>query len=280
MTVVSLLVLKAALFVMMVTIGLRTSPSDSLHLIRQWRLGTRAMLALFGLVPGIAIVLCYFAPIPPAVKLTLIALSVSPMLPTLPNDLGKLGVPHSYAISLEVLGGLVAMLVAPAVFLGVSTIMKIEVDLNEAALLMALTKSVFLPLGLGMALRFALPKLAERMAGPIIKLVSALLLGAAAVILALHYTLVAAQLSPAILIVIAVIVLAGLAVGHVLGGQDRATRGALALTAASRHIGFAIAAATAISPQHTPTIVGTAIVYFLVRRLLVIPYVRRMTPQT
>ena len=58
LTYAAALVLKAALFVMMVTIGLRTSPSGSLLLIRQWRLGTRAMLALFGLVPAVAIALC------------------------------------------------------------------------------------------------------------------------------------------------------------------------------------------------------------------------------
>jgi BASS family bile acid:Na+ symporter len=93
----------------------------------------------------------------------------------------------------------------------------------------------------------------------------------------LNHQLVLAQLSPAILIVTALIILTGLGAGHALGGPDRATRGALALTAASRHIGFAIAAATAVAPQSTPAIVGTAILYFLLRRVLVIPYVRRMS---
>lgn len=278
LTYAAALVLKAALFVMMVTIGLRTSPSGSLLLIRQWRLGTRAMLALFGLVPAVAIALCYFAPIPPAAKLTLIAISASPMLPTLPNDLNKLGVPYSYAISLEVLGALVAMLALPIAFVVVSSIANVDIDVNEATLLAALTKTVFLPLCLGMVLRSALPDLSKTVTETTIKVVSALLLGSAVLILALHHKVIAAQLTPAILLVIATIVLTGLAVGHVLGGQDRATRGALALTAASRHIGFAIAAATAIAPQDTPAIVGTAIVYFLMRRVLVIPYVRRMTP--
>jgi hypothetical protein len=82
----------------------------------------RAALALwrycevFVAVPAVVMILCYFLPMPPAVEIALIALSVSPMLPTLPNDLAKVGADNRYAIGLQVVSAFMTLIAAPIAF--------------------------------------------------------------------------------------------------------------------------------------------------------------------
>ncbi len=244
---IAMLLLAASVLVMMFTIGLRTRPVDSLHVMREWHQGLRAFLALFVAVPAVAVLLATQLPLPPPVAVALIALSVSPMLPTLPNDLVKLGAEHRYAISLQIVGAVAALAATPVVFWIVAQIVHVQIHVAILPLLAKLARGVFLPLGLGIAVNLAFPTPAARIAGPLVRLASPLLLAAALVILWDRRALIGAELDALVLLAIAVLVGAGLAAGHLLGGPTRSGRAALALTAASRHAGFAIAVGIAIT---------------------------------
>jgi BASS family bile acid:Na+ symporter len=72
---------------------------------------------------------------------------------------------------------------------------------------------------------------------------------------------------------IVIFVLAGLVVGHLLGGPEPHHASVLALSCASRHpaIALAISAANYPGEQFTPTLA----LYLILCTILVIPYVRR-----
>jgi bile acid:Na+ symporter, BASS family len=88
--------------------------------------------------------------------------------------------------------------------------------------------------------------------------------------------LIAAELDWRILLSILIFVVTGLAAGHILGGPERGNRVALALTAASRHVGFAIAIGAAVVPHSVAVVAGTVLVYFVARGFIVLPYQKRM----
>lgn len=265
---------EIAIFALLVSIGLRTRPADALHIVRHWPKGLRALAALFVVPPAAMLVLCLVLSLPPAVEVALIALSVSPMLPVLPNDLAKLGADHRYCISLEIVGAATALVAAPIVFWIVSQVMHIDIDIGVERLLASLAQGVLFPLALGTLFAVIFPALAERVTTPVVAIASLVLMIAAMIILWHARDLILAQLNVPIVASILLLILVGLSVGHLLGGPDPGERAALALTAASRHPGFAIAVGVAVAPKAGPTVIGVVLVYFLARGLTVLPYMR------
>jgi bile acid:Na+ symporter, BASS family len=266
-----------AAFLILVAIGLRTQLAHSLYLARHWRKGLGAFAALYVIVPAAVMLLCYFMPMPPAVEAALIALSVSPMLPTLPNDLAKLGAPHAYSISLEVLGAVLALVAAPIAFAVVSQVEGIALKIPLAPLVLSLAMGLVLPLGIGIVVNIAAPAWAARIADPLTKVAGLVILVCVLLILWKNWSLMAAQMSGLLLLALVLFVAVALLAGHLLGAPDEAERSALALTAASRHVGFALALGAAVAPKALAVVGGTILIYFVLRGFLVMPYVKWAT---
>jgi BASS family bile acid:Na+ symporter len=267
-----------AVFALMVGIGLRTRPADALHLMRHWAKGARAFAALFLIVPAAVILVALILPIPPAVEVALIAIAVSPMLPMLPNDLAKMGADHAYCVSLEVVGVVMALAAVPVVFWVVAHIAGVEINIATLPLLTSLALGVLLPLAIGGAVALIVPAYSLRLAKTITTVATAVLIVSVLGILWGRRELLMAQLGGWTLLAIVLLVGVGLAVGHALGGPRRQDRIALAMTAASRHVGFALAVGASVAPNSVPTVAGVILVYFVVRGLLVLPYVRTVGP--
>jgi BASS family bile acid:Na+ symporter len=263
-----------AVLAIMFAMGLRTSPMDALDIVHHWRKGVRAFTAIYVVVPAVIMLFCYIFPLPPAAEAGLIALSVSPMLPTLPNDLGKLGAEHSYAISLEVVGAMAALIAAPVAFWVVSQITGLKLEIAAAPLLLSLAKGVLLPLVVGVAASLIVPVLARRVAGPLTAAAGIVLLISVLILIWKNWGFIAGAFSWPVLAGVVLLIVTGLAAGHFLAGPEPAERTALALTAASRHVGFAIAVGIAVAPRAIPMVAGTILIYFLLRGLVVLPYTR------
>jgi hypothetical protein len=77
---------------------------------------------------------------------------------------------------------------------------------------------------------------------------------------------------PGVLLAIAAIVLFGLLVGHLLGGPDAGNRGALALATSARHPGLAIALSTANFPHDREAIIAAVLLFLLANLVLTLPY--------
>lgn len=266
-----------AIFVTLFAIGLRTHPSDALFLLRHWQKGLRAFGAIFLAVPAAVLLMCYFFPLPPAAEAALIALSVAPMLPILPNDITKLGVSHSYTVSLEVIGVFVALIAAPVAFWIVSVVEGINLDIAAGPLLTSLSQGVLLPLALGVAVNLISSSFAQRISIPLTAIAGIVLLVCVLILLWRNWGYISTAFSIPLLGAIVALIVTGLVAGHLIGGPHPAERAAVALTASSRHIGFAIAVGMAAAPNSLPLVAGTILIYFVVRGLVVLPYTREMT---
>src|SRR5258705_3153268 len=96
------LALKVSVVALVVAIGLKASLQDATYLLRRPGELLRAILAMNVLLPIVMIALAFFFDLTPAVRIALVALSVSPVPPILPNRAIKAGGEESYSIGLLV----------------------------------------------------------------------------------------------------------------------------------------------------------------------------------
>jgi bile acid:Na+ symporter, BASS family len=130
--------------------------------------------------------------------------------------------------------------------------------------------SVLLPLVVGMVFRAVRPALAERIELPASIVGGVLLRLAALALLATNLAAIWALIANGTIIAIAILVVAGLAAGHLLGGPDVDGRSALALATACRHPAIAFAAASAAFAEEQ--FGATILLYLLVGAVVGSPY--------
>jgi bile acid:Na+ symporter, BASS family len=134
----------------------------------------------------------------------------------------------------------------------------------------AIAMTVLLPLAVGMLCRAVLPALADRIELPVSIVGGVLLRVAALALLATNLSAIWALIANGTIIAIAILVVAGLAAGHLLGGPDAEERSALALATASRHPGIAFAIASAGLAEER--FGATILLYLLVGAVVGLPY--------
>jgi len=274
------LALRASICLIVFSLGLGSTHQDALYLFRHPGQLVRSLFAMNVIMPLVAAALAAPFGLNPAQQLTLIALSVSPVPPILPKKELSAGGRASYAVSLLVTAALLAIVLVPLSLRLLAPLFSVEahMPMHIVARLVAIT--VVIPVGAGIVVRWLAPGLAARLA-PKISL-GALVLLALAVVMILWSAWPAAWLmvGDGRVLALAVFVVIGLVVGHLLGGPSPEDRTVLALSAAQRHPGMALAIAGALFPQHQKLVTGGIVLYLLVGTILSVPYLiwRRRQP--
>jgi len=243
------LALKASVLLNVFAIGLRASLQDATYLFRRPGQLVRGLLAMNVLMPLFAVALAFLFDLNPAVKIALVALSVSPIPPVLPKKMMKAGGTESYSIGLLVAVGLLAILFVPVAIQILQRVFEVPLQMSMASIAVLILRTVLLPLAFGILTHSFVPALAERLAKPISQIGSVGLLVCGVSILFTAAPHILALIGSGTLIALAAFMLVGLAVGHWLGGPETENRTALAFSSASRHPGIAIAMAHANFPQ-------------------------------
>ena len=265
------LLLEVSLFLSVFAIGLKASAKDATYLFRRPGELVRALLAMNVLMPLFAIALVLSFDLHPAVRIALIALSVSPIPPLLSNKVTKAGGAESYTIGLLLAAGLLAIVFVPAAMEILEKVFNVPLQMSLASIAALVFMTVLLPIGLGVAVHWLLPGLAERLAKPIAQIAGIGLLATAAAIMFSAAPSIWSLVGNGTVIALAAFVLAGLAIGHLMGGPEPENRTALAISTASRHPGIAIALAVANRPEQKLT-AAAVLLYLLVNALVSMPY--------
>jgi bile acid:Na+ symporter, BASS family len=269
-----ILALKTSILLVVFGYGLRTTAGDVLYLVRRPALLTRSLVAMFVVMPIVAVLLMQLFHLRRPVEIALVTLALSPVPPLLPGKEGRAGGQSSYALGLLVVAGLLSIVVIP---LGVALIGQIagrSFAMPALAIGRVVLTMIVAPLALGMLVRAIAPNIATRITRP------AALIGVC--LLALGSVVVLVGVLPAswklvgngTLAAMAVFVAVGLAAGHWLAGDPPEHRTVLALSSASRHPAIALAIAKANFPDEP--LLGPAILLYLVVSVAVsLPYVVR-----
>jgi BASS family bile acid:Na+ symporter len=254
------------------SVGLRASLQDATYLFRRPGELVRALLAMNVVMPLFTLTLISMVEFVPAVRIALVALSLSPIPPPIPAKGVKSGGSASYALGLQVAVGSLAIIFVPLAMAAIGQVRGMALQTSIARVAVVVFVSILIPIGAGIFVHKVWPALAERFARPLTSISG---LGVAVCIIVVWIAAAPAMWSlvgNGTVIALAAFVLAGLASGHVLGGPDPRNRIALAIAAASRHPGVALILATANFPEET--LVGPAVLlYLLVNAVVAVPYI-------
>jgi BASS family bile acid:Na+ symporter len=245
--------LTLSLLLVVFGLGLRATFADALSLLRDLfrrpYLLLRAIAAMYGVVPVVAVVVALLFDVPRPVKVALLAMAVSPLPPILPGKQMKFGGDASHAYGLLVAISLVAIVVAPLAVDVLGWLFGHDLEVGAGLIARTVAVSVLVPLFAGLAVGYLFARFAEAMA-PWITRLGTLLLGISAVlILAGTWSAIVSLLGSGAMVAFLVVAVVALAAGHALGGPDPADRTVLAIASPMRHPGVALAIAGATFPN-------------------------------
>jgi len=263
--------LAASALLNLFSIGLTAGLRDVTYVFRRPGELVRALLVMNVLMPLFTLTLISIFDFNPAVRIALVALSLSPIPPPVPAKGVKSGGSQSYVVGLQVAIGSLAIIFVPLAMAAIAQVRGVALHTSIARVAAVVFVSILIPIGAGIFVHRRAPVFAERIAKP---LTSVSGLGLAACIIVVWIWEAPAMwllIGNGTVIALAAFVLAGLAFGHVLGGSVPQNRTALAIATASRHPGVALILARANFPAET--LVGPALLlYLLVNAVLAVPY--------
>jgi BASS family bile acid:Na+ symporter len=254
------------------SLGLRASWQDAFYLFREPSLLLRSMLSMTVIMPLVAATLVVSFNLPVPVPIALVALAVSPVPPLLPKKELKAGGHASYAVGLLVAIALLSIITVPVVVSWFISAFERTGAVSPLTVAAIVSKSVLAPLVAGMALCHWAPALADKIARPIALLGTVLLVATALPLAYASWPAMQKLFGNGTVLIIAAMAVAGLGIGHLLGGPNGEHRTVLALSTTSRHPGIALAAAVAAGGE-AKSVLSAILLYVIVAVLVSVPYV-------
>ncbi len=225
-------------------IGLGTRLGAMGRLIADPGPAVRAMVAMFLVMPMVAIGVGVLFQLAPAGRMALLALALSPLPPLFARRSADLDASQDILVGLQLLAALVSLVAAPLWFLVVGRLVDrtLWFDVERVAFILGMT--IAAPLVTGMVVNRAAPVLADAIRIPLERGAS-VILGGAAVVLVLDLDVkLGTVATPAMFAAVATLFGLGVAAGLVFGAPLRARQRGLGVAMMTRHPGVAITMAT------------------------------------
>jgi bile acid:Na+ symporter, BASS family len=267
MTAAILLVLKVSIILSVFAIGLKATLADATFLFRRPGHLLRALLSMNVLMPLVALAIGAPFDLHPAVKIALVVTSVSPTPPILPKKAFKAGGTEAYTIGLLVAAAVLSIIVIPLSMEMFEWITGVPLVMDASSVAALVMTTIVAPLLAGIAVRYIAHTGAERVARPIGLFASVLLAVSAVPILIGVVPTVFSLTTNGTVLGLGGFALAGLVIGHVLGGPEPDNRRVLALATASRHPAVALAIAHANFPEQSLA-VSAVFLYLILSAIL------------
>jgi BASS family bile acid:Na+ symporter len=268
--------INLSMALMVFGVALSARRGDLAHAFRSRSLLARSFVAMFVVMPVVAVLIAKNFDLNRALLVALLLLALSPVPPILPTKQIKAGGSASFVLGLLVIAALAAIVVVPAGVTAIGRLFGQELDVPFAAVLKPVAVSVLVPVVLGLAIARSAPAFAAKAAGPVGKVALLLLAISFLPVLWKAWGAISAQMTNYTVVAIVVFIAIGLLAGHLLGGPDPDDRTALALATATRHPGVAIAVLHAIEPAGQDVAL-VVILYLLVGVIASLPYVKWRT---
>ena len=267
------LILKASIAALVFTVGLGTLPRDLTHLLRHPGQLVRSLVSMNLVMLAVAMAIVLLFPLQPAVKVMLVALALAPVPPVLPRKLMKAGGGQDYAMALLCSAAVFAIVWIPLAGEVLDRIFPAHIAIPPIAVAKVVSMTVLGPTLAGVVVRLLAPRLAERLASPLGKVATILLLVGLGLILGKASPAMLALLGDGTLLAIVAFLVLGLVAGHLLGGPTGGDRSVLALATATRHPGVALAIAQLTFPAEK-SVLAALLLYIVTGLVVTAPYVK------
>ena len=252
--------------------GLRATLADLTYLVRRPRLLARSLLAVYVLMPLVVIALDLAFDFRRPVEVLLVALAISPLPPLLPRKEAGAGGQVSYGLGLMAVLAIASIALVPLSLEILQRLFGRELGVPIGTLAGIVVKTTLGPLLAGVAFRRLMPEAADRLAKPVTILGAVVLAVGALVLVAGSLSAIWDAIGDGTLLAMAMVSVAGLAIGHFLGGPHPNHSVVLALATACRHPAIALTIATTNFPDHRYG--GILLLYLVVSAIVAIPYLK------
>jgi BASS family bile acid:Na+ symporter len=262
--------------------GLKATTDDLLYLVRRPGLLARSLVAMFVVMPVVAVILGRIFDFRPTVEIALVALAISPVPPLLPQRETKAGGHSAYAIGLMAMLALLAVLLSPLAVEILEWVLGKPLPIARGAVARLALMTVLAPLAAGMIVHALAPRVAASIAKPVAVAAMVLVLLAVVALLVAAGPAMWALVGDGTLFAMILFQAIAFTTGHVLGGPDPNHSIVLALSTACRHPAIALTIAAANFPEQR--FGATILLYALVAFITATPYLawqrrhRRATP--
>jgi BASS family bile acid:Na+ symporter len=266
-----MLVFQASILLTVFGFGLRATTDDLLYVARRPRLLARSLLSMFVVMPIVSAFMVVTFNLPRTTEIELIALAISAVPPLLPGKETRAGGRRSYGLGLMLTIAALSLVIIPTATYILGWYLGRSLASTEGVVARLVVRMLVLPIVAGMVVRLVLPGVAQRIEAFVAPITNVLIAGAALVLLVGTSGAIWELVGDGTVLAMAVFVLVGLAVGHILGGPEKDQSVVLALSTACRHPGMAVGIAAANRPDLNfgPTV----LLYLLVSALICFPYV-------
>ena len=262
----------ASVFLTVLGMGLAATWNDATYLVRKPSLLARSLFSMFVLMPVICVCAALIFHLPPAIKVALVALAISPVPPLLPQKELTAGGHGAYAISLVAIAAVLSILYVPFITSLFADWFNSPAEVSTGVVARIVLTTILMPLALGMAIRAWMPALAGRTAKPLGLTGIALVLLCCLPLLIRLWPIIVLFHGNGTLLMLALVTLVGTAVGHFLGGPDNWDRTVLGLSTSARHPAVAIAI-TSSAIEENRLALAAVVLYVLVVTVVTVPYV-------
>jgi BASS family bile acid:Na+ symporter len=266
------LAIQASIFLLVFSLGVDATLDEVTHLFRNPGHLVRSVASTNFIMLAFAILIIKMFQLPLAIRIALVALSVSPVPPILPFRQVKAGGSTDYAIGLLAGLAVISIVLVPLEMDLLERVIGIDLEMPASKVATIVLMSIVIPLLVGIGVRAVAPGLVERIARPASLAGTALLVIAALPILFLAAPAIWSLIGNGVLMSLIAFSLIGLAVGHMLGGPDANDRTVLALATATRHPGLAIAIAKVNFPEEK-AVMAVVMCHLIVGGIVALPYI-------
>jgi predicted Na+-dependent transporter len=266
------LAIKVSLALTVLAAGMRARPGDHLWLFRRPSLLARTVTSMNVMMPLIAVLMVSILGLSPPVKIALVALSMSPVPPLFPPKVLASRGSASYAVSLLGTAAVLSLVLVPLSAWAIGHLFATPVQIPPRTILELVGPIILLPLLVGGLIRRFAHTFATKSLKPTETLATWLLRLAIVPVFVVSWPAVRDLLGNGTLLAMIVMCLAGLAIGHYVGGPEDDHRVVLALATAVRHPGVAIAIGQAAFPGND-VIRAAVLLSVVVVAFVTMPYV-------
>jgi predicted Na+-dependent transporter len=264
--------LDASIILLLTALGLRTRPADALLLVRKPMLGVRAVLAMFVFVPACTLLMTWSLPLEPAIRASLLAMSVAPLCPIAVKAATNPNTDGDYMLGLQLFSTVVSIAAVPAMLALAGRIFEFETRYPIGDIAFFIMRQIGLPLAVGMGLAGLLDGKSTRVALWLERIGLIAMITSMAIIL---YFLVPKVWSMTINgRLLSVVAFVGFVIlgGYLFGGADRGARDNLVMGSLQRHPAISLLIATTVLPAEEATMIAVIVMFVLVGNVAFIPY--------
>lgn len=258
----------------MLSLGITLRSEQILSLWQRPGLLNRSILAVVVVVPMLVVLVVLCFRLPQEIEVGLILTAIAPGT-SLTFHLPQCNRVQPYAIALQATVSLLAVITVPVTIAILQELFPPEAQISPLTVVQQLAVAQFLPLLIGVTVRYCWSDLADNLE-TLITQAANVLFGILIVWLLAQQLDAVLQIGIVPLIVIGLLVLISLWVGHFLGGRESSTRMTLATTTATHSTALALFIATLNLPHLS---ISPAItVYVLVSSAIAIAYLTWHVP--